>query len=136
MKIAVRLLREGIPEKVHHEYDAKQLDLEFVDLFYLSRLVMDGTVDKFRDTLTFKGHLESRVRHVCARCLKPVEEAIDYPFELVYQIQGRDEVDTLDDLREVLLLEHPIHFLCREECLGLCPKCGTDLNEGQCSCSK
>jgi len=42
------------------------------------------------------------------------------------------------DLREVLrqdvMLASPIHVLCREDCQGLCPTCGQNLNEGPCDC--
>ena len=136
MKIQVRLLRDGFPKAVHQEYNPKELDLEFVDLIYLDRVVLNGAVEKFRDTLTFRGNLASRVEHTCARCLKPVEEPVNHPFEVVYDIRGKEEVDTLEDLREMLILDHPIRFLCREECPGLCPRCGADLNEGPCRCSR
>lgn len=135
MKIQVRLLQDGFPKAVHQEYNPKDLELEFVDLTYLQSVVMDGTAEKLRDTLTFRGHLTSRVEHTCARCLKPVEEAIDHPFEVVYDIRGKEEVDTVEDIRDMLILDHPIRFLCREECAGLCPRCGVDLNEGACRCS-
>lgn len=135
MKISTRLLRDGFPKKVHEEYNPKDLDLEFVDLTYSSGLSLDGTVEKYLNTLTFRGQLTSQVKHVCARCLKQVEDSVDCPFELVYDIKGKEEVDTLEDLREILILDHPIRFLCREDCLGLCPRCGADLNEGPCSCS-
>lgn len=135
MKILTQQLCDGFPKSVHEEYNPKDLGLEFVDLVYSKRLVLDGTVEKCRNTLTFRGRLTSRVKHTCARCLKQVEDPVDQPFELVYDIAGRDEVDTLDDLREILILDHPIQFVCREECPGLCPSCGADLNEGPCSCS-
>lgn len=136
MKIAVRLLRDGFPKEVHETYDAEKLDLEFVDLTYLEGVRMNGTVEKFQDTLTFRGHLTSRLEHTCARCLKPVEEAMDHPFELVYDIKGREELDALEDIREILILNHPFRFLCREGCPGLCPQCGADLSQGHISCSK
>lgn len=135
MKISTRTLRDGFPKKVREEYNPKELDLEFVDLTYSKGLALEGTVEKYLNTLTFHGHLTSQVKHVCARCLKQVEDPIDRPFELVYDIKGKEEVDTLEDLREILILDHPIRFLCRDDCKGLCPRCGEDLNEGPCSCS-
>ncbi len=136
MKILTSTLRDGCPKAVHHEYDPKKLDLEFVDLSYSARLVLDGTLEKYLNTLTFRGKLTSRVNHLCARCLKGVEEPVEEPFELIYDIKGKEEVDALDDLREILILDHPIRFLCREDCRGLCPCCGKDLNEGPCPCPK
>lgn len=136
MKIEIRQLGEGSLKDVHQEYNPKDLDLEFADLSYVEGLVLDGTVEKVRETLTFRGHLKSRVEHTCARCLKPVEETVDQPFEVTYDIRGKEEVDTLDDLREILILEHPVRFLCQENCAGLCPRCGADLNQGACNCLK
>lgn len=136
MKISLRHLRDGSPKEVHQEYNPKELDLEFVDLTYLESVVLNGAVEKYMDTLTFRGHLTSRVQHICARCLKPVEEPLHHPFEVVYNIRGKEEVDTLDDIREMLILNHPPRFLCREECPGLCPRCGAELGEGPCSCSR
>jgi uncharacterized protein len=135
MKITVRPLGEGFPTAVRGQYNPQELELEFVDLSYLEEVVLDGTVEKFRDTLTFRGHLTSRVAHTCARCLKQVEEPIDHAFEMVYDIRGKEEVDTLDDLREMLILDHPIRFLCREDCPGLCPGCGADLSKSSCTCT-
>lgn len=135
MIIQTRLLRDGFPKIVHEVYNPKELDLEFVDLKYSDGLVMDGVVEKCLNTVSFRGQLKSQVNHVCARCLKQVGHEVDQPFEFVYDVKGKEEVDTLDDLREVLILDHPIRFLCRQDCRGLCPKCGLDLNEGPCSCS-
>ena len=43
-------------------------------------------------------------------------------------------IDADDTLIEQILLELPLKHLCREDCKGLCPKCGADLNTTQCSC--
>lgn len=136
MKISIRSLKEGISQAVQEEYHPKALDLEFVDLAYLENVFLDGTVERFRNTITLRGHLKSRVERTCARCLKAVEESVDHPFELVYDIGGKEEVDTFDDIREILILDHPIRFLCEDACLGLCPACGSDLNKGACLCAR
>lgn len=136
MKILLQQLRDGFSKPVQEAYNPKELGLEFVDLVYSESLKMEGTVEKLMDTVTFRGRLTSKVRHICGRCLKEVEGPVDQPFELVYDITGKEEVDTLDDLREVLILDHSLQFLCRPECRGLCPQCGVDLNEGDCACPR
>lgn len=135
MKINICGLQDETPRAVHEEYDPKAQDLEFVDLTYLDKVVLNGTVEKFCDTLTFRGNLTSRIQHACARCLKEVEEGVDHPFQLVYDIRGKDEIDTTEDIRDMLILDHPIKFLCTENCLGLCPSCGANLNSGPCKCA-
>jgi uncharacterized protein len=46
-----------------------------------------------------------------------------------------DHLDLAPMLREQVILASPMHPLCREECLGLCARCGNDLNEGPCHCT-
>jgi uncharacterized protein len=44
-------------------------------------------------------------------------------------------IDLTEDVRQTLLLSFPLKNLCREECRGLCPRCGTNWNEQACTCS-
>ena len=87
----------------------------------------------------------------CARCLAPVSG--EFALDLEKTVASRDmlgdlDEDRLDDyaiiedgfldideqLREQLEMEFPARFLCKEDCKGLCPKCGRVLNEGDCGC--
>jgi uncharacterized protein len=52
--------------------------------------------------------------------------------DVTYLDEGRIDTDQL--LRESLLLNLPVQPLCREECRGLCQRCGANLNEGPCGC--
>ncbi|MDR1605244.1 MAG: DUF177 domain-containing protein [Gracilibacteraceae bacterium] len=49
---------------------------------------------------------------------------------------AQDEVDLDDRIREFFLLHLPMRFTCRPDCRGLCPSCGADLNDGDCSCRR
>ncbi len=116
MIILLAQFKEDVSAPVHQEYDPKKLDLEFVDLKYLDPLVLDGTVEKGHDALVFRGNMVTDVEHICGRCLKGVKEHVDQPFELFYETKNKDSIDTTDDLREVLILNHPISFLCSKNC--------------------
>ncbi|MBE6778180.1 MAG: DUF177 domain-containing protein [Ruminococcaceae bacterium] len=81
----------------------------------------------------------------CDRCLAPFERAYDVPMEhiLVTSLENEDSDYVLledyrlalDDLvQAAIFLELPYKSLCREDCHGLCPQCGKDLNEGPCGC--
>jgi uncharacterized protein len=54
--------------------------------------------------------------------------------EIVVLPPGSQEIDLADKVREALLLDLPIRLLCREDCRGLCPSCGANLNAGDCGC--
>ncbi|WP_028709419.1 YceD family protein [Propionicicella superfundia] len=87
------------------------------------------------------GAADVSLHGVCARCLKEIElvEQIDlmelflYPDkELDDEEASRIEDETVDlepVLRDAVVLDLPFTPLCREDCAGLCPTCGTDLND-------
>jgi uncharacterized protein len=100
--------------------------------------------------------VQAKLEINCARCLEPVAHEVDKNFDLIYRPQGVDrradeasisEAETeigyyqgegllLEDvLREQVLLSLPLKVTCREDCKGLCPQCGKNLNQEQCSCS-
>ena len=84
----------------------------------------------------------------CARCTKRFIESLRFPVNelFVRDIQWDEDQDTYPytseriDLRQAFLdnlfLHYPLISLCKPDCLGLCPVCGTGLNEQKCSCSK
>ena len=65
------------------------------------------------------------------RPVEPVEEAEEE--DEVYLYQG-DHLDLAPMVREQVILAAPMQPLCREDCLGLCPQCGQNLNERRCAC--
>ena len=108
-------------------------------------------VDDIRLRARFKGDFEL----LCARCLDPIAHRADQRFDLIFRPSGIDaeqgersisEAETeigyyepsgllLEDaVREQVLLSLPDRSLCREECKGLCPHCGVNLNETACTC--
>jgi uncharacterized protein len=77
----------------------------------------------------------------CRRCLRPVAGEVhshvrelyeqDSDGEETYPLRG-DQLDLAPLARDAVLLELPQAPLCTEDCLGLCPECGTNRNEGDC----
>ncbi len=78
-----------------------------------------------------KGGFELSLGGSCGRCL-PID------FELFYDeiSENDEELDITDDLRAEILLELPTNILCSEDCKGLCPHCGVNLNESTCNCGE
>lgn len=134
MQIRLGDLKENEIVPVQGTYNPKELELEFVDLEYSRPLSLDGTLEKSHDTLRFMGVLTSDVVHTCGRCLKKIPGSLRRVFDLFYETHGKEIIETTDDLREILILDHPLSYLCQESCRGLCPKCGINLNEAKCSC--
>ncbi len=114
------------------------------------------TVTPDDDRYLIQGEVRGRVRMECGRCLAPVTLPVTAPCAIDavplsgdatdedrHEL-GRGDLDVtfftgpvlnLDDLvREQLLLNVPMRPLCREGCLGLCPSCRKNRNEGPCGC--
>ena len=84
----------------------------------------------------------------CDRCASPMQRAFDLPVEhvLVRELhdESNDELICLESAQldldalvsDDIFLSLPTKFLCREDCRGLCPVCGQNLNDGPCSCKK
>jgi uncharacterized protein len=92
----------------------------------------------------------------CTRCLKDFTTTVTFPLreeyyptidvntglpvvmehdtETSFPIDRHHEIDLREAIRQNLVLALPIRTLCREDCAGLCPQCGKDLNEGPCDC--
>lgn len=97
-------------------------------------------------TLNLSAQFEQEL--VCDRCLGSFTREFSPSFEhvVVQRIYGEDDGTLLEvpdgkvDVDELfacdLLLESPTKVLCREDCRGLCPKCGHDLNQGDCGCDR
>lgn len=136
MKIIPSSLREGIPSEVQGTYEPQKLELDTVDLKFEDKLHLSGTVLKEASAVNFSGELKSRIRRICGRCLSERAEDLAVPFQFFYDATENDEIDTLDDIRETVLLDQPMTFLCKPGCLGLCPVCGANRNDKPCQCEQ
>ena len=98
----------------------------------------------FRLTARAEAPVETR----CARCGVPVAYTKDLDLALtivrsagqdaaedVYEVEG-DSFELDEIIREQLILNMETTVLCREDCKGLCTKCGRNLNEGECGCDR
>ena len=99
------------------------------------------------DKVSIKGKVTSTVTSRCAKCLEPVTMQLEAEIDALYarQIDPDDpdlysfegsKADLTDAVRDALLLELPYRFLCSEDCKGLCPNCGVNLNLGSCTCQE
>ncbi len=111
-------------------------------------------ISRMGTTVMIHGSLSTRIKVPCARCLEPADLTIkaDFRYVLVPKPAGfKDDValtaddieygyytdeciDLLPILYEQVCLQLPMVVLCREECKGICPHCGQNLNLGSCYC--
>ena len=129
-----------------------QLDLSGMD-FYGARpfahpVRVSGAVRNMAGALSLEGTAETTLELVCDRCLKPFSQDLALPVSTLLAEELEDEEndeivllqDGAADLDEIfttaLVLSMDAKHLCSEDCKGLCPTCGADLNLGPCQCRK
>lgn len=91
-----------------------------------ARLTGDGEI-------VFSGHVTTVITHQCGRCLEYFDKPADLRFQQVVT-PDQPEVEMNGEIRETLLIDLPVRAICRENCKGICPTCGKNLNNGSCAC--
>jgi len=148
MIVSIRELKEGITEFVQtvpaETYSFLQASL------FTDPLSLKVYIDRIEELFRVKIWLSTHAKYVCDRCLE--EFPVDYSGEIeqLYQIGHSEldgdeiailpgdakEIDLGDAIHEMVVISRPIRVLCRENCKGLCPQCGNNLNAQDCGCSK
>jgi len=144
----------GVRDRIEREYE-RSAWAPAGDYAVTSRVRLAVDVHKDRDRFRLAGRVEATLEVVCGRCLEPFALPVDATFDLRYLPHAentgegereveeddldtafyRDQVIDLGELmREQFLLALPMKPLCREGCKGLCPVCGTNLNDARCQC--
>ena len=73
--------------------------------------------------------------YICDRCLEEFDRPLDLDMKFNYMVNPSDQYLELgEDARQEIILNLPLKHLCRDDCRGLCAKCGVNLNNEKCKC--
>jgi uncharacterized protein len=148
LRIDLAALRDG-PVRTQGEVTAAALDLSASEAPLKEPVQVDGRLSGAGEGRYYwHARFRATVLAECRRCLAPVEPEVSEELTIVFA-QGKDaseedgyriissrekHLDLAPALREELLLALPRYAECRPDCKGLCPRCGSNLNEGPCGC--
>jgi uncharacterized protein len=122
--------------------------------FSLRKVDVQCQITKTSNTIFIKGNLSVLLGIRCGRCLEDADFSVDSDFyytlipwrpetkeevelqaqELEISYYQGDFIDLTPIICEQVILQIPIKPLCSEDCKGLCPQCGTNLNVASCNC--
>jgi DUF177 domain-containing protein len=118
-------------------------------------VVLDFDIQKDKEKFRLVGTARTELELPCSRCLEPFRLPVDAQFDLRFlpasdmtqdderEVEDEDldtsyyrddTIDLNELLREQFYLALPMKPLCRDDCRGLCPQCGTNWNTGTCTC--
>ena len=110
----------------------------------------EGQVRNTAGVLVMTGEISTCIHGTCDRCANTFDREINLPInvvlvtemaneenedEWVFPLEG-DSADLDDIVRTVFVLNLDSKLLCKEDCKGLCHRCGRNLNDGPCNCQK
>lgn len=143
-----------VSQLIQNDGAVKELDLSIsldnmffngLDIVFTTPFKLKGTVKNIAGTLYLELNADVSFETQCARCLDTVSENLSFEIYEVFSktpVENDDEVTVLEsgniDLDDVLEKAFvgvlPISYLCSDDCKGLCPDCGCNLNHETCSC--
>lgn len=145
------------PKEFDVVVEPRDIDLESSDTRLASRVKARGTVERHAAWFGVSGQIRGDIEIDCSRCLEPVKRPLSIPFAVRFiraeteadaresevdlsdlnssEIEG-DMLDLTEVIREQILLDLPEQVFCKEDCQGLCPKCGSNRNLIDCKCEE
>ena len=148
LRVDLRELARG-PVETRGELKQDDPALEGLDIALREPVMVSGRLQAIGEgRFYWQGKATTVIQGECRRCLTPVStplsleigalfsqdaEALDDPDSYAVAPDAT-EVDVTPAVREELMLTAPRYAVCREDCKGLCPQCGKDLNAGPCEC--
>lgn len=149
LRVDLRELARG-PVETRGELKQDDPALEGTDIALREPIVVSGRLQAISEgRFYWQGKATTVMQGECRRCLTPVStplsleigalfsqdaDALDDPDSYAVAPDAT-EIDVTPAIREELLLAAPRFVECREDCKGLCPQCGKDLNAGPCGCA-
>jgi uncharacterized protein len=148
---------ESEPLHVQHVYALDALGFKHDQAALNAPVSTDFVLAHEDRDLQVGGTVCTSIRYTCSRCLKEYIRPLSAQFELSYAphpgVSGGEEIELkYEDMHvgfydgigldvdqmivEQIELALPMKIICGEDCLGLCPGCGVDLNETPCRCPR
>ncbi|MCM8794860.1 MAG: DUF177 domain-containing protein [Candidatus Omnitrophica bacterium] len=133
MKVKVNEIPEG-GLVLTESFDPVAMNMQTPNLTFVQPLRVTANFQKERDAVVVDVDVNGSMETVCGRCLETSRLLYGERFHLGYSVRGQTDLDVTDDIRQEIIVNYPMRPLCKENCLGLCPRCGKNLNEGPCGC--
>jgi uncharacterized protein len=139
-------------ENDSYNYDF-EADIEKIDLTepLFGKYNTNVVLNKFDDQIILEASTTAGANFICDRCGTAFKQTVKSKYKMIYllrSIEGAEEeinitylspdthiIDISKDVRDYMILSTPMKRLCKEDCKGLCAKCGVDLNEKECDCN-
>ncbi len=134
MKIyAAQIPPEGV--FLSEDIPPEKLDLDTDIIKFRGPVQVKAEISKITNALTVDLDIKASLYCLCSRCVEEFDSLLHKHLRFSCPIDRKTQLIDLDpNIREEIILEYPVKPLCRPDCLGLCVKCGQNLNLKKCNC--
>ena len=143
VNVAELLRRPGNDKDVSTVVSAQELHLDDPRIPADAQVSVVAHLESMSDGIVVTARLAVPWHDTCRRCLTEVDEELDATVRELYQLVVTDreafpiigeQINLSEMVRAAILLELPLAALCRADCAGFCPVCGTNRNDEPCTC--
>ena len=149
MKIKISNLADGTYDYL---FEGKIEEINVTEP-YIGKYKTEAVLTKFDNQIIVDANTSINTNLVCDRCAIEFDREIVSSYRMVYLYEKEsvdsskekvevsyihpdtEKIDIGEDVKDYAMLAIPMKKLCKEDCRGLCPNCGKNLNEGECNCS-
>ena len=140
--------QKGLEEKqFSFEYNAPETLISLPNAKFKTAVVIDCLVEVYKNEAYVSGKINYSINGECSRCLSPasIDRVIEFDEKFVplglateedENTYDRERIDLTSLINQLILTDMPFAIYRREDCLGLCPNCSKNLNNGECNCEK
>jgi uncharacterized protein len=140
VNVDISRIRGTLGETQQFSVTADAQEIGGDDVWVVGEVAISGQITNIGNSFRLEGTLTGKAFLECSRCLKAYEQAVHFQFEeefskedILLQIEW---IDIAPFIREALIFHEPMKPLCSENCRGICPACGADLNQTDCNCDR
>jgi uncharacterized protein len=136
IKIAVKDLFTK-PVEINQTIPMEGIGLSTEEIDLRSPITIKAHVERTDGQVVARTHVTADFGYMCSRCLEEFHEVQEIEYFFYFDLEPDTEyVDLGEEVRQEMILANPSRILCKEDCKGICPGCGVNLNLEQCKCKK
>ncbi len=135
IKIAVRDIKSaGL--NIDQSIPKEGIGLSDEEVDIRSLLNVKAHLEKVNNVVVADTHIKAEFGYMCARCLQELSSTEERSYKFDFAIDPTVEyIDLGEEIRQEIILSNPARILCGNDCKGICPKCGANLNVEKCKCA-
>jgi uncharacterized protein len=141
LKINIEQIKEdlGAMMEVEETVELENKEIRGQEINFIAPCELELMIINSEDEYVVTGQGELSLRVNCTRCLDLFDMPLTFKFETEVakeELENDKEIDLSDSLWEQIRVNLPMKTVCQDDCQGLCPSCGADLNHEECDCYK